>query len=185
MHRHQLETLIKAEHTAQHWLRTVADRLRTPDLDYAYRLLRAWLHTMRDQLPIGQSMRLAAALPELLRGIYYEGWEPDSVPIKHDAESFIAHFAREARISMFEVWHGAPVVSAALHSLLPPGHLEQAFAALPPQVRALVEPVGGMRRPGFAGSSQRETQHSAGRAIPAPRPWSTENPVHHKPQAGA
>lgn len=151
MNTHHLETLVKAEHTAQHWLRTVAERLRTPDLEYAHRLLRAWMHSLRDQLPVGQSKRLADQLPEPLRGLYYEGWEPDSIPIKHDADSFVGHFAREARISMFEVWHGAPVVSAALHSLLSPGHLEQTFEALPPQVRALVEPIGGLRRPALAG----------------------------------
>jgi uncharacterized protein (DUF2267 family) len=178
MNTHQLETLAKAEHTAQHWLRTVADRLRTPDLDYAYRLLRAWMHTLRDQLPIDQSVRLAAQLPDLLRGLYYEGWEPDSVPIKHDADSFIGHFAREARISMFEVWHGAPAVSAALHSLFSPGHLEQTFAALPPQVRALAEPIGGLR-PAITGS-QRKKESSAERAIPAPRPRPVENPGHRQ-----
>lgn len=182
MNTHQLETLVKAEHIAQHWLRTVADRLRTPDLDYAYRLLRAWMHTLRDQLPIDQSMRLAAPLPELLRGLYYEDWEPDSVPIKHDADSFIGHFAREARISVFEVWHGAPVVSAALHSLFSPGHLEQTFAALPPPVRALVEPVGGLRPALAGGQREKESKEStAGRAIPAPRPRPAENPVRHKP----
>jgi len=181
MNTHQLETLVKAEHIAQHWLRTVADRLRTSDLSYAYRLLRAWMHAMRDQLPVKQSRRLAAALPELLRGLYYEGWEPDGIPIKPDADSFIRHFAREARISVFEVWHGAPVVSAALHSLLAPGHLEQTFAALPPQVRALVEPIGGLR-PSLSGGPSRagshhETEISAARALVVPRPRHPENPA--------
>lgn len=81
-------------------MRAIADRLRTPDLEYAHRLLRAWMHTLRDQLPVGQSKRLANQLPEPLRD-----------------------------------------------SLLSPGRLEQTFEALPPQVRALVEPIGGLRRP--------------------------------------
>jgi uncharacterized protein (DUF2267 family) len=175
MSTHQLETLIKAEHTAQQWLRTVADRLRTPDLNYAYRLLRAWLHSLRDQLPIKQSMRLADQLPELLRGLYYEGWEPDGIPIRPDANGFIGHFAREARISVFEVWHGAPVVSAALHGLLPPGHLEQAFATLPSQVRALVEPIGGL--PPSASGGHGRLEGSVLRALDVPQPRHPENPV--------
>jgi uncharacterized protein (DUF2267 family) len=179
MKTHQLETLVKAEHTAHQWLRTVADRLRTPDLSYTYRLLRAWLHAVRDQLPVRQSVRLAAPLPELLRGLYYEGWEPDSIPIKPDADGFIGHFAREAQISVFEVWHGAPAVSAALQSLFPPGHLEPTFAALPSQVRALVEPIGGPR-PSSAGGHHR-LESSAVRALGVPQPRQAEDPVRRQP----
>jgi uncharacterized protein (DUF2267 family) len=167
MNTNELEAFVKAEHTAQVWLRAVADRLLTPDLHYSYRLLRAWLHTVRDRLPIGQAVHLAAQLPELLRGVYYEGWEPVKAPVKLDAEAFVARFAREARISTAEVRHGAPAVSMALHGMFSPGQLQHTFAQLPHHVRAIVEPVGGLPP-----APPIETHCQVVRALPMQRTWS-------------
>ncbi|WP_159849193.1 DUF2267 domain-containing protein [Nocardia sp. CY41] len=45
------------------------------------RALRAWLHTVRDRIGINEAAHLSAQLPELLRGIFYEGWVPADVPV--------------------------------------------------------------------------------------------------------
>jgi len=44
----------------------------------AYAALRAVLHAMRDQLSVAGTARLAAQLPTLLRGLYFDGWHPDA-----------------------------------------------------------------------------------------------------------
>ena len=46
----------------------------------SYAALRAVLHALRDRLPVQESADLAAQLPVLIRGIYYEGWDPARVP---------------------------------------------------------------------------------------------------------
>src|ERR1044072_8696714 len=65
------------------WLNEMADELGTDDRQEAYRVLRAYLHALRDRLPVNEAAQLAAQLPELIRGIYYEGWNPSKTPVRY------------------------------------------------------------------------------------------------------
>lgn len=67
------------DHTVQQtneWLRDVAADLGIENRRHAYLALRGTLHAVRDFLPIDESAHLAAQLPMLVRGIYFEGWDP-------------------------------------------------------------------------------------------------------------
>jgi uncharacterized protein (DUF2267 family) len=55
----------------------------------SYAALRAVLHTLRDRLTVDEAAQLAAQLPLLVRGIFYDGWNPSSVPIKAGKEEFL------------------------------------------------------------------------------------------------
>ena len=66
------------------WLADVASEFDTDDRRFAYRVTRAWLHALRDRLPIPVAAHFAAQLPELLRGVFYDGWNPVHVPVKYD-----------------------------------------------------------------------------------------------------
>ncbi len=74
-----------ATHTAHMWVNDVAKD--TDDREFAYRVLRAWLHTLRDRLTIEASAHFAAQLPDLLRGVVYGGWNPSAFPEKYDVEA--------------------------------------------------------------------------------------------------
>jgi uncharacterized protein (DUF2267 family) len=56
---------------------------------HAYMVLRAVLHTLRDRLPLEQIAHLGAQLPMLVRGIYYEGFDPSHIPKKMKREDFL------------------------------------------------------------------------------------------------
>ena len=64
------------------WLAEVAAEFGTEDRQFAYRVTRAWLHALRDRLPVPVAANFAAQLPEVLRGVYYGGWSPSRVPVK-------------------------------------------------------------------------------------------------------
>ena len=55
---------------------------------------------MRDRIPIDESAQLAAQLPMLIRGVYYEGWVPSHTPqTYHDVRAFLDRVAAEANLA--------------------------------------------------------------------------------------
>jgi uncharacterized protein (DUF2267 family) len=61
----------------------------------SYAALRAVLHALRDRLTVEEAAQLAAQLPMLIRGLYYEGWKPASVPVKMNREEFLGRVKQE------------------------------------------------------------------------------------------
>lgn len=127
-----------AVHTANKWLADVAAAFGTGDRRYAYRVLRAWLHTLRDRLTVESTAKFSSQLPELLRGMYYDGWEPHKVPIKYGPDEYVRRFAYEARVPIDEVRPAAATVAAAISAHLSPGQLEEALKQLPEVLRTTI-----------------------------------------------
>ncbi|MFC7446507.1 DUF2267 domain-containing protein [Rhodococcus daqingensis] len=138
---HQNDPLARAQQTAHEWLKVVAERLGTEDRTYTHRVLRAWLHLVRDRLTVDGAVHLAAQLPEFLRGIYFEGWVPSRVPIRYDTAEFTTLFAHEGGISPADVPATAGAISAGLGVLFSPGQLDHVFAQMPTGLRS--ELAGG------------------------------------------
>lgn len=128
-----------AIHTANIWLNAVVDAIGTDDRNLANRALRAWLHTFRDRLTVDVAAHFAAQLPELLRGVYYDGWDPSSVPVKYDREAYVVRFGQEARIDVNSVPQIAAAVTEALRQHLSPGQMETALSQFPHELRRLLE----------------------------------------------
>ncbi|RDI68290.1 DUF2267 domain-containing protein [Nocardia pseudobrasiliensis] len=132
------DPLAPAVHTAHIWVHAVADALNTEDRAFAHRALRAWLHTVRDQLGVSAAAHLSAQLPELLRGTFFEGWMPNQVPAPHDATAFVNQFAATARVTADEAAALIGAVTEALTDLFSPGQLEHVFTVLPADLRKLL-----------------------------------------------
>ena len=62
------------------WLKGIMEGLHTDDRHLAYLALRATLHALRDRLGPENAVQLAAQLPMLVRGLYYEGWRLAAAP---------------------------------------------------------------------------------------------------------
>ena len=125
------------------WLADVAANFGTEDRRLAYRVTRSWLHTLRDRLPVPIAAHIAAQLPELLRGVFYEGWNPSKVPVKYGKDEYIARFAKDAQIHQTEVPRAGRLVTAAFSKHLSPGAVNEAFGALPAEIRRLVAAPDG------------------------------------------
>ena len=61
----------------------------------SYAALRAVLHALRDRLTVEEAAQLAAQLPMLIRGLYYEGWNPARVPVKMNREEFLGRVRQD------------------------------------------------------------------------------------------
>lgn len=76
-------------------LQAVEERFGWENHHRAYVALRAVLQTLRDRLTPEHAAALAAQLPMLVRGFYFEGWRPSKVPVKMNKDEFIGEVERQ------------------------------------------------------------------------------------------
>ncbi|HEX5308971.1 MAG TPA: DUF2267 domain-containing protein [Solirubrobacteraceae bacterium] len=122
------------------WLNEIAEELGVEDRHYAYRALRAVLHALRDRLPVDVAAKFAAQMPTLIRGIYYEDWDPSRTPLAiHDLDAFLQRVAHEGR--MAGETEASLAVTAVTHTLRRhlSGEIEELLAVLPDKFKALIE----------------------------------------------
>src|SRR5690606_30087969 len=93
MSNHPFSMLERAAQDTQGWLHEISREMNHPSLKVAYHALRGVLGALRDRLPIEEVHHLAAQLPVLVRGLYFEGYDPTGKPEKLDREAFLARVA--------------------------------------------------------------------------------------------
>jgi uncharacterized protein (DUF2267 family) len=105
----------------------------------SYAALRAVLHALRDRLTVEEAAQLSAQLPLLVRGIYFEGWDPSKVPIKMHRDEFLARIRDEFP---FEVPGGterlAGTTLEALRRHITDGEWDDVRASLPEDLVAVL-----------------------------------------------
>lgn len=122
------------------WINDVAEQLGTEDHREAYRVLRAYLHALRDRLPVDEVAQLAAQLPELIRGIYYEGWDPSSTPVKYqDFADFLNRVAEDAVLDgETEASYAVSAVAGVLRRHVSAGEIDDIQALLPEDLEPIL-----------------------------------------------
>ncbi len=55
----------------------------------SYAALRTVLHLLRDRMTVQECAEFSAQLPVLVRGIYFDGWRPEDVPVKLNRDDFL------------------------------------------------------------------------------------------------
>jgi uncharacterized protein (DUF2267 family) len=158
MSRTGVDSLDRSIDKTNTWLADVASSFGTEDRRLAYRVTRSWLHILRDRLPVPVAAHVAAQLPELLRGVFYDGWNPSKVPIKFGREEFISRFARDAQIHHSEVRRAGRNVTTAMRKHMSDGAINEALGVLPGDIKDLIAPADAE---GYEESAPRES------AVPA------------------
>ena len=150
-----LDVFDKTLQTTNIWLNEICEVLG-PDKQVAWKVLSTVLHKLRDRLPIELSAHFAAQLPLLIRGVYFDQYEPAKQPSAcNSAEDFTAEVAewltdirpvdpREAIAAVFLVLsnHVSEGQIAKVKHALPKG-IRQAWESLDARTPAMSEPAIG------------------------------------------
>ena len=136
-------TVDSIERTVQktnEWLDDLAHELGTDDEPQAWRVLRAYLQTLRDRLTVEEAAQLAAQLPHLVRGVFYEGFDPTRQPEKlRDREAFLSRLAERAQLAgPDEAERAAVAATRVLRRHISEGEFDDVLAQLPAQIRELL-----------------------------------------------
>ena len=121
------------------WMYEVNKELGWGGEPQAYHCLRAVLHTLRDRIPVEEAVQLGDQLPLLLKGIYYEGWKPRSVPLKLHQEDFYALVAQRLAEGSKEIdpEEATAAVLRVLSRHVSAGEIDDVKATLPKDIVAL------------------------------------------------
>jgi uncharacterized protein (DUF2267 family) len=133
-----LEVFDKTLHTTNLWLDEICAEIG-PDRHLAWHVLGAVLRSIRDELLIGQSAHLAAQLPLLVRGAYFDQYRPAAQPLAdRSQEDFIARIREELAGSRpVRPDLAATAVMRTLNRHITEGQVKKARDALPKSIRAL------------------------------------------------
>jgi uncharacterized protein (DUF2267 family) len=151
-----LEVFDATVHKTNAWLKRLMVIGGWQDRHLAYLGLRATLHALRDRLTVEEAAELAAQLPMLVRGFYYEGWDPTGKPTRdRHREEFLARISRELPPrSPMEPEPVARAVFRLLAERVTEGEIDEVRHILPTDIRQLWpaatvgEPVTGSTRVG-------------------------------------
>jgi uncharacterized protein (DUF2267 family) len=126
-------------HKTNSWLNDLMQELGWPDRHKAYMALRVTLHALRDRLTIDEVAQLSAQFPMLIRGFYYEGWDPTDKPLRiRHKEQFLARIEQELRGDDYlDPEEVACAVFTVLAHRVTEGEIEDVQHILPAEIREL------------------------------------------------
>lgn len=131
-----LEVFDKTIHTTNIWLNEIMEALG-PDRQHAWKVLTVVLHRLRNRLPVDLSAHLGSQLPVMVRGIYYDQYQPWTQPGDcNSLEAFTAEVAEWlADTRPTDPREAVRTVFAVLSRHLPEGQIEKVQGALPRDIR--------------------------------------------------
>ncbi len=127
----------RTTHEAHEWVNDRAGRTGWSNEREVLRLLRTVLVNIRDHLPVNEMAQFSAQLPLILRGTFYEGWQPKKTPVRErHAADFIA--AVEAQVGEVLDYRGESDIKAVfnvINARISRGEVEDVRACLPQELR--------------------------------------------------
>ncbi len=123
----------KTVQTTNEWLKDVSDETGREDPQKVIATTRAVLWALRDRLTVEECADLAAQFPTLLRGIFFEGWRPATVPVKERTRE---GFLRQIRTNLgahddIDPLNACRAVFAVLEKRISEGELNDLKSVLP------------------------------------------------------
>lgn len=137
-----LEVFDRTLQTTHIWLNEIMDELG-PDRQVAWHVLGAVLHALRDRLQPDLATHLGAQLPILVRGAYYDGYQPStSLEGGRSVADFLACVKAELESTRpVNVEDAVRTVCHVMAKHIDQGQARKIWEALPQDIRHLAEPT--------------------------------------------
>ncbi|MEB8386553.1 DUF2267 domain-containing protein [Rhodobacteraceae bacterium KMM 6894] len=134
-----LEVIDATVQKTYEWINELKGRLDWSSDRDALRLLRVTLQQIRDRVQANESAQISAQLPILIRGLFFEGWQPHLVPLK-DRSAIDLITAIEHHVGDVMEYRGQQdivTVFKLLNARISVGEINDIRANLPEDIRAL------------------------------------------------
>lgn len=134
-----LEVIDHTVQTTHAWINELKERLDWVGHRDALHMLRVTLTSVRDHLSHEEAADFAAQLPLLIRGMFYEGWQPAGTPMKdRSQQAFVARI--EEQIASGIDYRGVEDISTVfklLNARISAGEVSDMRGNLPSGIRDL------------------------------------------------
>lgn len=126
-------------HRTHDWLRELELLAGLDNQAQAYSILREVLHALRDRLSPDEAADLASELPMIVRGFYYEGYQPSKTPTKHRTREAFFNTLREQtrRINTLDPGVAVGCVFKLLSHRISEGEINDIRHVLPKELREM------------------------------------------------
>jgi|SRR5579884_2277841 uncharacterized protein (DUF2267 family) len=130
--------------TTDRWLKEITAQLGWADQRKGYKALRVTFHALRDRLPVNEAAQLSAQLPLVLRGIFWEGWNPAADKPHHGTFAVELHagFRHNPEVDPEDV---ARAVFAVMTKEISAGEMDDVRSIVPQDMRDLMPAPGSQR----------------------------------------
>ena len=127
------------------WLKELMFELNSTDHRKTYLVFRSVLHALRDHLSAGDAIYFGEQLPMLIRGLYFENWDPQGKPLplrsRNDFFSAVAqNMARDGE-NASNAENSARAVFRLLDRKATDGEIEDIQPVIPPILLDLWPPT--------------------------------------------
>lgn len=121
------------------WLKEIMNGLGIDSRRLSYGVLRAVLHSLRDRLGVNEAAALGAQLPMLVRGLYYDSWDPSRTPITYRSKAEFLESVREnfGTNTDMDPEKMVRTVLAVMNKHLTEGEVHKAKSVLPGSIQEL------------------------------------------------
>lgn len=128
----------KSLQTTAIWLEEIQSQIG-PDRAFAWRVLSVVLQNLRDHLPLELSAHFGAQLPMIVRGTFYDKFDPTYLPKStHSADDFLSSVAKGLHGTRgADPKDAVQAVFAVLDRHLSRGQIDKVIRSLPRGIRAM------------------------------------------------
>ena len=133
----------RTTHKSQLWINEMQKELKWLNGDSLYHLLRAVLQSLRDQMSVHEAAHFSAQLPLILRGAFYEGWNPHTEQLrgvtKDDFIAAVKGRLGQAGMPKFELEDGVLTALNVIKNHISAGEMEDLVSQVEPSLKTFIK----------------------------------------------